>query len=107
MHIFIERNTRNVYFCSTQKPPTGTVMRKFVYFLLVNILFCCCLEPSGDNLVKIEQPDLNAISINLAEVGNDTIFIDRDTEFKYEVQGYPLQATEVEVRLNDTPVYAP
>lgn len=52
--------------------------------LLAALLVCCEFQPSGDHFVELPQTDTNDMSIDLAAVNNDTLFLYTRTVLSYK-----------------------
>lgn len=82
----------------------SAILRTLPAFVTI-LLLSSCLEPSGSNYVDLPQPDLASYSVDLADIGSDTIYIGGPTSFTYSVNGTPIVITAVDVKLDDRPVY--
>lgn len=86
---------------------TGQQMRRrHIPFLLMHLIITSCLDPAGDNFVDIDAPNPSQITLELSDITKDTILIDGPTVFDYQLNGYPLRATEIDVHIGNQEVFA-
>lgn len=64
-----------------------------------------CLDPSGEVFVDIPHPEPGAITLDLANVSEDTIIIDRLTTLQVSVTGFsPININDVTMTLGSHPL---
>lgn len=64
-------------------------------FVLMLLIVTSCLDPAGENFIDIDPPDAAQITLDLSDINEDTILIDRTIHFTYQLNGYPLHTTEL------------
>src|SRR5688572_31906231 len=67
-------------------------------------LISSCYEPQGENFVKIEQPVLDNVTVNLAH-SNEPLYIYQKTSFTYAIEDDGFQLVRVEGFLDGASLY--